>query len=119
MTVHAGLGPGLPESVYEIALARQFERRNIPYDRQVPVEVSLDGERLGKHVFPDPVCYANIPVEIKGGPVLTRLDVRQTLRYMDWLPSDVGLLFAFGGPSLVWRRLVRSPAAAQFPESRE
>ena len=37
--VHRVLGPGLLESIYEEALCREFEPNNIPYRRQVVVDV--------------------------------------------------------------------------------
>jgi len=37
--VHRVLGPGLLESVYEEALCREFELRDIPFTRQVELDV--------------------------------------------------------------------------------
>ena len=40
--VHASLGPGLLESVYEVVLARELEKRGLKVERQVPVRVVYD-----------------------------------------------------------------------------
>lgn len=51
MEVHSILGPGLLESIYEEALCHEFQLRNIPYARQVAVDVRykdrvIQGQRL-------------------------------------------------------------------------
>jgi hypothetical protein len=41
--VHRELGPGLLETVYEVVLARELERRGLRVERQVPVPIVKDG----------------------------------------------------------------------------
>ena len=44
--VHKTLGPGLLESVYEVCLAHELEKRRLTIVRQVTVPVLYDGVRL-------------------------------------------------------------------------
>ena len=60
MEVHSILGPGLLESIYEEALCHEFQLRNIPYARQVAVDVRyknrvIQGQRLDMIVFEEVV----------------------------------------------------------------
>jgi len=41
--LHAGLGPGLLESVYEAVLGRSLERRGLKVERQKVVAFDYDG----------------------------------------------------------------------------
>lgn len=41
--IRTTLGPGLLESVYESALARELSKRQIPFQRQYPIQVLYDG----------------------------------------------------------------------------
>jgi GxxExxY protein len=41
------LGPGLLESAYDRALAREFEVRRIGFQRQVPIPAQYKGESIG------------------------------------------------------------------------
>jgi len=42
LEVHKVLGPGFAESVYEEALAVELSRREIPFERQVPLTVKYN-----------------------------------------------------------------------------
>ncbi len=42
--LHQTLGTGLLESVYEVTLARQLEKRGLSVRRQVAVPIEFDGE---------------------------------------------------------------------------
>lgn len=44
--VHQALGPGLLESVYEVALARELERRGLAVVRQQAVPVEYEGMKF-------------------------------------------------------------------------
>ncbi len=62
--VHTVLGgPGLLESIYENALAKELKRRNIPFQRQLAVPVIYKGETLVDNT---------INVEIKATEYLLR-----------------------------------------------
>jgi GxxExxY protein len=49
ITVHKELGPGFLESVYEAALAIEFEQARIKYERQKPVDILFREEKVGEH----------------------------------------------------------------------
>jgi hypothetical protein len=41
LTVHKRMGPGLLEGIYESCLAKEFQKRNIRFERQKQVPVFL------------------------------------------------------------------------------
>lgn len=43
IAIHRELGPGLLESAYELALAKELRLRNLPIRTQVPVELMYKG----------------------------------------------------------------------------
>jgi GxxExxY protein len=45
--VHSTLGPGLLESVYEEALAHEFNLRGINYEKQKDINLKFKGKRSG------------------------------------------------------------------------
>jgi len=49
IAVHASLGPGFIESVYETALCVELEARSIPFERQKVVKVHHRGVAVGEH----------------------------------------------------------------------
>lgn len=46
--VHKHLGPGFPESVYENALCAELELRDMPFERQVPIDVYYKDRHMGR-----------------------------------------------------------------------
>lgn len=56
MTVHRNLGSGFLESVYSVALSREFEKRKIPFEKEKKLELYYDGEKLNKFFKADFVC---------------------------------------------------------------
>jgi GxxExxY protein len=49
INVHRELGPGFLESVYEEALAVEFERQGIRYERQKLIPILYHGRKVGEH----------------------------------------------------------------------
>ena len=45
--LHASLGPGLLESVYETVLERDLQRRDFQVERQKPIAFDYDGMHFG------------------------------------------------------------------------
>jgi hypothetical protein len=49
MRVHSVLGPGLLENAYEDAFVAELDQRQIPFAREVPVEIAYGGRRIKRY----------------------------------------------------------------------
>jgi len=107
MEVHRILGAGFVESVYEEALAIEFDLRKIPYERQKPIAV-LYKDRLAKQFVCDFVVYDKIIVELKAVRKISDIETAQVLNYLKGTGLNLGLLFNFGASSLEYKRLINT-----------
>jgi len=99
------LGAGYLEAVYQEALAVEFQRRSIPFKREVPLPIKYKGTTLSCSYRADFVCFENIVVELKAEDTLTSTDQAQVLNYLKATGFERGLLFNFGTRSLERKRL--------------
>jgi GxxExxY protein len=93
--VHRILGPGLLESIYEEALCHEFDLCQIPYKRQVAVDVRykdkvIHGQRI------DLIAFDAVVVEIKSMRVLPDTATAQVLSYLKATGLKRALLINFG-----------------------
>lgn len=112
MKVHGLLGPGLLESSYQDGLAMVFDSYGIPFRREAPVVVFLEGKPVGSPRRVDFICFDQIPVELKaveGG--LVPVHLAQILHYLRAARLRTGLLLNFGQASLQVRRVLSDPEA--------
>jgi len=120
--LHAGLGPGLLESVYEMILARELMRRKLIVERQVPVSFDFDGMHFKDGFRLDLLVEGIVIVEIKSVEKLAPVYSKQLLTYLRLLNLSVGLLINFGGPTLKegLHRVVNNyiPSPSAFPRLR-
>jgi len=105
--VHKILGTGFLESVYDEALAIEFDLRQIPHERQKPIEVFYKN-RLAKQFVCDFVAYDKIIVELKAIKEITDIESAQVLNYLKATGLNLGLLLNFGSSSLEIKRLIRT-----------
>lgn len=105
MEVHRILGPGFLESVYEEALAHEFDLRGIPYQRQAKLAVRYKGIIAGEFRA-DFLVDGKVVVELKATKALTDGDEAQLLNYLKGTGYRVGLLLNFGSSSLEQKRRV-------------
>jgi len=105
MEVHSNLGPGFLESVYEAAMAIEFDLRNVPYERQKAIPVMYKGEKA-KDFFCDFLVDGKVLVELKALKTTTGVEEAQVLNYLKATGLEVGLLINFGEQSLKYKRLV-------------
>lgn len=63
MKVHAALGAGFMESVYQEALEKQFRSDLIHFTREPMLKIEYNGELLRKTFKADFICYDAIIVE--------------------------------------------------------
>lgn len=89
------LGSGLPESVYQGALAIALRRAGILFCREKPIRVPYEGEDAGL-LYVDFAFEEDIVVEIKAVRELTEEHAGQLLGYMKAGKFPVGLLLNFG-----------------------
>jgi GxxExxY protein len=98
--VHRHLGPGLLESIYEEALCIEFDLRNIPYRRQVDVDVSYKGHTIkGQRI--DVLVDGQVVVELKAVTRLPDVAQAQVLSYLKATCLKRALLINFSVPRLV------------------
>jgi GxxExxY protein len=108
MKVHRALGPGFLEAVYEEVVEKEFIVQNIPYKRQVKLDLYYEGVQLSKHYRADFVCYDSIIVELKAVTQIPSVFYAQLQNYLKCTNMELGMLINFGTPSLTYKRIVNS-----------
>ncbi len=93
--VHSSLGPGLLESVYELCLVHELEKRGIPSERQVKIPVVYDGIRLEAGLRVDLLVDRKLILEIKAVEEMNRIYKAQVLTYLKLTGLRLGLLINF------------------------
>ena len=96
MQVYNVLGHGFLESVYQEALAIEFTKRCIPYQREKELKIYYDGKELQQTYRADFVCYDDIIVEIKAVSELDGSHRSQVYNYLKATGFKLGLLINFG-----------------------
>ena len=107
MEVHKILGAGFLESVYEEALAIEFDLRRIPYERQKPIDVRYKG-RPTRQFACDFVVSSKVIVELKAIKGISDIEQAQLLNYLKASRLNLGLLLNFGCTSLEIKRMINS-----------
>ena len=96
MYVYNTLGPGFLEAVYQEALAIEFSKRGIPFQREKELKIYYDRHELKQTYRADFVCYDNIIVEIKAVGDLDNTHRSQVYNYLKATGCQLGLLYNFG-----------------------
>jgi GxxExxY protein len=107
MEVHQLLGPGFLESIYRHALLHELRLRGIDTQTEVEVCVSYKQHTVGKHRV-DIVADSAVIVELKAVSAINDVHIAQTLSYLTATNLELALILNFGGPSLSWKRLIKS-----------
>lgn len=108
MTVHRNLGAGFLESVYSEALAKELEKRKIPFVKEKKIELFYDGQKMNKYFKADFVYFDSIIIEIKSKSCLLKIDEQQTINYLKATKYQLGLLINFGENSLRYKRFINT-----------
>jgi len=103
MKVHATLGPGFLESVYENALAHELRKAGLAVGLRAPVAVLYDGVSVGDFVA-DMLVEGRVLVENKAVQALAAAHEVQLVNYLSATGLEVGLLLNFGASSLQYKR---------------
>jgi GxxExxY protein len=106
MNIHSTLGNGFLEAVYSEVLEKEFIKNNIPYKREVKLDLFFNGEKLDKKYKADFICFDNIILEIKAVSFIHENFTKQTLNYLKATDKKLGLLINFGEKSLKYKRII-------------
>lgn len=96
--VHLALGPGLMETVYEVALEHDLKKRGCDVKRQEPVRVEYDGIKFEEGFRADLIVNDCVIVELKSIETLAPVHKKQLLTYLRLTGMKLGLLINFGAP---------------------
>ncbi|RED22013.1 GxxExxY protein [Flavobacterium cutihirudinis] len=106
MEVHKILGKGHSEKVYGDALEYEFQRNEIPYNRELRYNIVYKEIVLPSYYFADFVVFDEIILELKAIAILTTSEIKQTLNYLAASKNKLGLLVNFGEDSLKYKRII-------------
>jgi GxxExxY protein len=98
--IHSKLGPGLLESVYEVILAKELERRGVFIERQKAVPIEFEGLHFEEGFRADLIVERAVVVELKSVETLASVHYKQVLTYLRLLDYRLGLLLNFGASLL-------------------
>ena len=96
LEVHKTLGPGLLESVYEFALIKELQLRDIQIQYQVKTPLFYKGHSTGKEFFVDILVENEIVIEVKSCEEgLRPVHQAQLLSYLKLSNKRLGFLINF------------------------
>ena len=104
--VYKILGPGYLESVYEDALCYEFDQLDIPYQRQIDLDVHYKKAVFERKFRADLLIENKVLVENKAIKIITNQDEAQLINYLKTTRLKVGLLFNFGAEKFEMLRRV-------------
>ena len=114
IAVHRGLGPGFVESVYHRAMEVELRRRGIGHVSELEVDVWYGGVVVGRHRL-DMIAEGGVVLEFKAVQALDPVHFGQLRAYLKATDRPVGLLFNFGEPRLVARRVILHRPCVAIP----
>lgn len=102
--VHSTLGNGFQEVIYQRALAIEFERHGLAFQREMEMDIRYEGQHIGTRrvVF---FVEKQIMVELKALIKLEDVHLAQAMNYCQAYNLPIGLLINFKAKSLQFKRV--------------
>jgi len=97
--VHKELGPGLLESIYELAMLIELQRCNLQTEKQKKIIVRYDGIEIDEHRL-DLLVEKTVVIELKSVDRFDPVFQAQLLGYLKLGVYPVGLLINFNSRML-------------------
>lgn len=96
IALHRALGPGLLETVYEITLAHELQKRGLTVERQVAIPIVYDGLRFDEGFRADLIVNDCVILELKSVVAITPTHRKQIQTYLRLSGKKLGFLLNFG-----------------------
>ena len=107
MAVHNQLGNGFQEVIYQRALALEFTKHDISFEREVEIPIFYDEQSIGTRRV-DFLVEKEILVELKAITELNNSNYAQIINYLTAYKLPIGLLINFGEKKLKFKRFVKT-----------
>jgi len=105
MEVHKVLGNGFQETIYQRALALEFELQGIGFARELEMLIHYKESHIGTRRV-DFLVEEKISVELKAVIKFEDVHLAQAINYLEAYNLEVGLLLNFGSKSLDFKRVI-------------
>jgi GxxExxY protein len=92
---HTTLGPGLLESVYQVTMGYELEKRGLSVVHKLPIQIVYDGIHFDKGFEADLVVENKVIVELKSVADLAPVYEKQLLTHLRLSGMRLGLLINF------------------------
>jgi GxxExxY protein len=94
-TIHKALGPGLLEKVYEVCFCHELQKRGLPYERQVSVQIVYDGIIFKEGLRLDVLVESAVICELKALETVNPVWDAQILSHLKLTDNRLGYLINF------------------------
>jgi GxxExxY protein len=113
MRVHAALGNGFQEVIYQRALQIELTELSVSFEREYSMPLFYKHHQVGERRV-DFLVEGKISVELKAVINLEAVHFAQARNYLEAYNLEIGLLLNFGSTSLQFKRL-QNPKFVAFP----
>lgn len=103
--VYNEIGPGFKERYYEDAIAKEFDRRKIKYERQLPCKLLYKSDVIGNFRM-DFLIEEKIIMELKRGDFYSKQNITQTLQYLKATNLKLALLVNITSRGVRYKRIL-------------
>ncbi len=93
--IHTTLGPGLYESVYEVTMAYELQRRGCTIVRQRGIPVLYEEVKLDLGFRADIIVSRKVIIEVKSIEAIAPVHAKQLRTYLRLMDLRLGLLINF------------------------
>ena len=93
--VHSSLGPGLLESTYEVCLMHKLHQKGLNVEKQKPLPVVYNGNKLDAGYRIDLLVENKIIIELKSVEEIIPIHIAQLMTYLKLSKLKLGLLLNF------------------------
>jgi len=104
MKVHATLGNGFQEVIYQRALEIEMSKAGLTFAREMEMPIYYDAEEIGTRRV-DFFIEGVVMVELKALIQLEEVHLAQAMNYLEAYKMEIGLLINFGSRSLQFKRV--------------
>jgi GxxExxY protein len=94
--IHTTLGPGLLETVYEVVLAHELQKRGLCVEREVPIPIVWETIKFNEGFRADLIVEGKVIIELKSIETMAPVHKKQVLTHLRLTNLKLGLLINFG-----------------------